>query len=115
VLRAKSILSDLTKAAVGFTAHWQAQIIEWESKAENAGKVVPSEYVDRFMLGLNAAIRAAAALAPYQDPKFSNIKVAMSPLDASPEPKMIEGKAAKIDITDLNEITRLYHSVVRAA
>ena len=47
---------------------------------------MPAEYVDRFTMGLNMAIRAASALAPYQDPKLGTIQVTMSPFDIPAEP-----------------------------
>lgn len=114
VVRAKNVLADLTKTAVGFTAHYQQKMIAWEADPANAGKLPPADLVDRFMHGLNTAIKAAKALAPFQDPTFSAIKVSMSPLDI-PEPKLIEGKAAKIDIKDPVELARLYSTLVRAA
>jgi len=115
VVRAKYVLADLTKTAVGFTAHYQQKMMAWEAMPENVGKVPPPELVDRFMDGLNAAIKAAKALAPFQDPTFSAIKVAMSPLDV-PEPKLIEGKPSKkIDTTNPVELARLYATLVRAA
>lgn len=114
-VRARDQLSDLTKTAVGFTAHWQKKMLEWERDEKNVGKIVPAEYVDRFMLGLNAAIRAASALAPYQDPKLAAIKVSMSSFDIPEAPKVIEGKATKIDIKDPVELARVYASMVRAA
>lgn len=116
-LRARDVLSDLTKTAVGFTAHWQQKMMAWEQDPQNTGKLVPQEYVERFLLGLNAATRAAAALAPYQDPKLAAIKVSMSPFDtpAAPDPKMIEGKALKIDTSNPVELARVYSSLVRAA
>jgi hypothetical protein len=113
VLRAKTILADLTKTAVGFAAHWQAKMMEWESKPENKDAIVPQDYIDRFMLGLNAAMRAATALAPYQDPKLAALKVSTSPYD-TPLPKVIESKKV-LEITDPMELSRLYHSVVGAA
>lgn len=114
VVRAKYVLADLTKTAVGFTAHYQQKMIAWEAVPENKDKLPPAELVDRFLDGLNTAIKAAKALAPFQDPTFSAIKVAMSPLDI-PEPKLIEGKATKLDIKDPVELARLYATLVRAA
>lgn len=117
-VRARDVLSDLTKTAVGFTAHWQQKMMAWE--AAEASKPVPApippEYVERFLEGMAAATRAAAALIPYQDPKLAAIKVSMSPFDVAPEPKTIEGKAIKpIDIKDPIELARIYSQVVRAA
>ena len=115
-LRARDALMDLTRTAIGFTAHWQQKMIAWEADEKNVGKLVPQEYIDRFMLGLNAGIRSASALAPYQDPKLSALKVNISPFDIAPEPKTIEGKAMKpIDIKDPVELARIYAQVVRAA
>ena|SRR6266404_973642 len=111
--RAIKTLSDLMVTAVGFTAHYQRKMLEFEEA--HAGEVPPQEMVERFMAGLDAAIRAAAALAPYQDPKFTNIKVAMSPLDVLETPKIVKGKDLKIDLNDPIELARIYHSVVRAA
>lgn len=114
VVRAKHALADLTKTAIGFTAHYQQKMIAWEAVPENKDKLPPAELVDRFLDGLNTAIKAAKALAPFQDPTFSAIKVSMSPLDV-PEPKLIEGKATKLDIKDPVELARLYATLVRAA
>ena len=114
-VRAKNVLSDLTKTAVGFAAHYQQKMMAFDGTPENAGKLVPQEIVDRFMAGLNTAIRAATALAPYQDPKLSAIKVSMSPFDVPEVPKVIDGKATKIDLKDPIELARIYHSLVRAA
>lgn len=114
-VRATDVLSDLTKTAMGFTAHYQAKMLAFEQDPTNKDKLPPPEVVDRFMLGLNAAIKAARALAPFQDPQFTAIKVAMSPFDTQEAQKVIEGKASKIDLRDPIELARIYHSVVRAA
>lgn len=115
VVRARDALSDLTKTAIGFTAHWQNKMMAWEADPANAGTLIPREYIDRFMLGLTAATRAAAALAPYQDPRLAAIKVNMSPFDVVEPAKTIEGKALKIDTKDPVELARLYAQLVRAA
>lgn len=114
VVRGKWLLADLAKTAVGFTAHYQQKMMAFEADPANAGKLPPADVIDRFVMGLNTAIRAAKALAPFQDPTFSAIKVAMSPLDI-PEPKIINGKAKQIDIKDPVELARLYATLVRAA
>ena len=115
VVRAKEVLSDLTKTAVGFTGYYQAKMMAFDADPKNAGKLPPAEVVDRFMWGLDAAVRAAKALAPYQDPTFAAIKVSMSPLDSLDAPKTIEGKATKIDTKDPIELARIYSQLVRAA
>ena len=115
VPRAIRTLADLMVTAMGFTAHYQRKMIAFEEMPENAGKIPPQEIVDRFMAGLHTAIRAAAALAPYQDPKFANIKVTMSSLDMPEAPNTVEGKDLKIDLKDPIELARIYHSLVRAA
>ena len=115
VPRAKNTLADLMQTATGFTAMYQRKLLEFEADPANAGKLPPAELVDRFMMGLNTAIRAARALAPFQDPQFSAIRAAMSPLDVPDAPKVVEGKATKIDLNDPIELARIYHSLVRAA
>src|SRR4051812_41711777 len=112
--RAIKTLSELMVTAVGFTAHYQQKMIAWEAVPEKKDKLPPAEMVDRFMAGLNTAIKAAKALAPFQDPQFKAIAVTKSPLDV-PEPKLINGKAEKIDIKDPVELARLYATLVRAA
>lgn len=115
VVRARDALSDLTKTAIGFTAHWQQKMMAWEAANQDKDALIPREYIDRFMLGLTAATRAAAALAPYQDPKLAAIKVSMSPFDVVEPAKTIEGRALKVDTKDPVELARIYAQLVRAA
>lgn len=115
VIRAKHTLADLIRTSTNFMAHYQRKMVEFEADKANAGKLPPPEIVERFLAGLHMSIRAAQALAPYQDPKFTNVKVSMSPFDAPEAPKLIEGKALKINTKDPIELARLYASMVRAA
>src|SRR5437667_273749 len=82
VPRAKTILSELMMTAMGYASKYQQKMLAFERDPMNEGKEPPAEIVDRFWTGMHAAGKFAAALAPYQDPKFTNIKVAASPLDA---------------------------------
>jgi hypothetical protein len=115
VPRAKKTLQDLMVTAMGWASQYQRKIMEWQAQPGNAGKEPPADIVDRFWQGMEAAGRFATALAPYQDPRFTAIKVSMSPLDIPDAPKLIEGKANKIDMKDPMELARIYHQMVRAA
>jgi hypothetical protein len=86
--------------------------VAFEQDSQNAGKLPDRELIDRFMLGMNTAIRAAAALAPYQDPKFTNIKVETSPLDVPEVPKTVS-KGLKINLKDPIEVARIYSCLIR--
>lgn len=115
VPRAKTVLSELMVTAMGYASKHQQKMLAFERDPMNAGKEPPAEIVDRFWMGMHAAGKFAAALAPYQDPKFTNIKVGMSPLDVPEVPKAVEGKDLKINLKDPIELARIYHSLVRAA
>ena len=113
VPRAKTILSELMMMAMDYVSKYQQKMLAFECEPQNEGKELPGEIVDRFWIGMHAAGKFAAALAPYQDPKFTNIKVAMSPSDMAAELKVIEDKASKIDSNDPNEAYRIYARMVR--
>ena len=112
VPRAKIVLQDLMVTAIGFAAHYQRKILEFEAAPENVGKLPERELIDRFMLGINAAVRIAAALAPYQDPKLSAVRVSMSPLDA-PQRKI--DRVPRELPKDAAELARIYAQMVGAA
>jgi hypothetical protein len=113
VPRAKTILSELMMMAMDYVSKYQQKMLAFECEPQNEGKELPGEIVDRFWIGMHAAGKFAAALAPYQDPKFTNIKVAMTPVDMPAEPKVIEGKSSKLDLNDPNECFRIYARMVR--
>jgi hypothetical protein len=115
VPRAKTILSELMMTALGFASKYQQKMLAFERDPKNEGKEPPAEVVDHFWMGMHAAGKFAAALAPYQDPKFTNIRVDMSPLDVPQVPKSVDGEDLKINLKDPIEIARIYHSLIRAA
>jgi hypothetical protein len=109
---AKKILSDLMMTAMGLAAQHQKKLIAWEANPENEGKEPPAELVDCFLKAMNAAGRAAAALAPYQEGRFSTIKMS-SPPDA-PAVLKADGKSKlKINLKDPVECERIYRAMIR--
>jgi hypothetical protein len=115
VPRAIKTLSDLMVTAMGYTAYYQRKITEFQQAPDNVGKLPDPDLHARFMDGLLAAGRFAKELAPFQDPKFANVKVEHTPLMPLDEPKLIEGKDLKINLNDPIEVARVYRSLVRAA
>jgi hypothetical protein len=71
-----------------------------------------TEIVDRFWTGCMQQddLRRPRAV---PRPEIYERQGGMSPLDMLAEPKVIEGKASKIDLNDPNECFRIYARLVR--
>jgi len=110
--RAVEILDDLMQTAMSFAAMEQRKILEYPLNEEGK-REVPQQMLDRFWKAMECAGTFAKALAPFQDPTFSSIKVATLPPAPEPsqEPKTIDGKAIRLD--DPVAISRVYQQLVR--
>jgi hypothetical protein len=111
--QAITILDELAHKAVDYAAVYERKLLNFEQ--ENPDAELPQGLVDRFWLGMNAAGRFAAALAPYQSPRLSVMRV----LDETPggfvpgdDAKLIEG--GNLKIKDPVELSRIYHRLVKA-
>lgn len=111
--KATEILNDLMHTAMGFVALYQRKVMTEagllpEAKAEDI--TVLKEF-------MNAAGAFAAALAPYQQPKFkvvTFVPIDMNPGGAAPELKPGDNaKVVKGKVVDPNDVVRTYQQMVR--
>jgi hypothetical protein len=107
--KAVEVLNDLMHIAVSFAGRHQQRLL----KQEQAGQPYDATDYERFMQGMQMAGVFARELAPFQDPKFSTLKVTMP----APEP-IIPGDGAKDMgkvhvIDDAAAATRVYQQMIR--
>jgi hypothetical protein len=105
--KATEVLNDLMHIAMGMTAKYQQRLLA----ADRNNQPYVLEDYERFMQGMQMAGIFARELAPFQDPKYSTIKVQM------PEP-MTPGDGARevgnvTVIDDAVAATRVYQRLIR--
>jgi hypothetical protein len=106
--KATEVLNDLMHIAMGMTAKYQQRLLA----ADRNNQPYVLEDYERFVQGMQMAGIFAKELAPFQDPKYSTIKVQMPEIMTTPGDGAREmGNVTVID--DAVAATRVYQRLIR--